>query len=200
VLLVALVFLTARMVAELLKKRHLVRRLAVIVLALSVVSLAVREVIQQAPWATSWEKAQDLVGGMKRQLPDPPPGAGIVTFRHDRVVTDHDVPIFASTWDLRGAMRLTYEDPKIQAVPYDPTYRCARNSFEVPAFDPKDPPERLPYGNLFFVDTFYLGVYQIKDIETCIRVSSALGRPTGRPELLPPRPGHPAPQTEADDG
>jgi hypothetical protein len=67
-------------------------------------------------WDHATAQSNAVLAAMQRALPDPPHGSTIYTFGHPGSVAP-GVVVFAFSWDLVGAARLTYRDPTLAAYP-----------------------------------------------------------------------------------
>jgi hypothetical protein len=173
VMLVALAFLVGIAAAALTRRRRLQTPLAVALLAIAAAGMVRTEVRHQRVWADSWTQAQGVQGAIRRALgPELPPGARVVTFRHTLFLAP-EVPVFGTTWDLRGAVRLLYDDPTLEGQPFNPGYSCDPDGMR--ARSPGAADILLPYGDLFFVDaTTYRGA-RVADQRACGRWRARLG-------------------------
>jgi hypothetical protein len=168
-LLAGLFALVARGLAGLVRRRAVAPAVFAALALVTVASMGVKEIRAQSAWADSWTQAQAVIGAVRKALgPDVPPGATIVTFRHTNVIVPDDVPVFASVWDLKGAMQFTYRDPSIVAQPYGPTISCGAEGLEMPG-------GRRPYGEVFFVDAMTYTGRRIASRRACRAAFAAYG-------------------------
>jgi hypothetical protein len=82
------------------------------------------------------------------------------------------VPVFQSTWDLQGAMRLTYDDSTLIALPFSPGVVCTKGGLAVPGgAGASTIPQAsgMAYGHLVFVDVPRARPIPIRDFSTCSR-------------------------------
>jgi hypothetical protein len=92
---------------------------------------------------------QSTLNVLKGRLGKPPPGSTIYTFNQPGYAAP-GVPIFASSWDLNGAVKITFHDgslrayPVIQGVPV----QCGAQSMGVPVSGYR----QSVYGRSYFVD------------------------------------------------
>ena len=168
-LLAGLFALTGRGLAALARRRAVAPAVFAALALVTVASMAVKEIRVQSAWAESWTESQAVVGAVKKALgPDVQAGATIVTFRHTTMKLPEDVPVFASTWDLQGAMRFTYRDATIVAQPHGPEMSCGAEGLEMPG-------GRRPYGDVFFVDAMTYTGRRIASPKACRAAFAAFG-------------------------
>ena len=171
-LLLSLVVLTCVGLASLFRRARWARIAVTAAVVVAVVNLGIREVRQQDAWAQSWRETQNIVSVVRGSVgPRPPKGFGVVTFGHRTFVLPADVPTFAASWDLRGALWHVYDDPAMKAHPYIDSMLCSPGGVVVPASQGFPLPGvgdlTLPYGDLWFVDVPSRVAVQIPDVETC---------------------------------
>ena len=168
-LLAGLFALVARGIAALARRRVVALAVFAVLALVTVASMGAKEIRAQDAWASSWTQAQAVIGAARKALgPDVPRGATIVSFRHTTVVLPDDVPVFASTWDLQGAMQFTYRDPTIVAQPFGPAISCSAEGLEMPG-------GRRPYGDVFFVDAMTYTGRRIASRKACRAAFAAYG-------------------------
>jgi hypothetical protein len=67
-----------------------------------------------------WERASSMqnktLSALRAVLPDPPSGSTIYAFGYPGFL-DQAIPVFATPWDLDGAVKLTWNDPSLDAYP-----------------------------------------------------------------------------------
>jgi hypothetical protein len=101
----------------------------------------------------NWDRAaalqEQLLTALERTLPRPPPGSTIYSFNYP-AQSAPGVAIFAKSWDLMGAARLTWHDPSLRAFPIagDSRVVCGPAGVSVPALDTTP----SPYESSVFVD------------------------------------------------
>jgi hypothetical protein len=180
VLLVALAFVVAIGIAELVRRPRWAPAAAAAAVLATLATLAVQELRQQGAWKASWQAAQQVESAILAALPDRPPhGAGVATFDHVTQLLPADVPVFSSSWDLNGAVRLLYRDPSLRARPWDPSVRCAPDGVllgvaEAPGL--AAPPSPVPYGRMWFVDVGHHRGQVVGSFAECRRLVAALTR------------------------
>jgi hypothetical protein len=148
------------------------------------IGMARQELRNQDAWATSWKLSQPVVSHARSAMgPDVRAGSAIVTFRHAVTVLPDDVPVFGSTWDLDGAMKLSYRDASVIARPYGSDAHCVDNGVEWPVYDtgrltfPSSEQTTLAYGKLWFVDVENRRAVRITTRRECERAAAALAVP-----------------------
>jgi hypothetical protein len=166
---VALVFATAALVAALVFRR--VRRYRVFVTGFAVlVSVVVgvgyvhRLHADVSTWDAAFGLEQNDLNVIKTRLPHPEPGSTIYTFNYPGYIK-LGVPVFASFWDLDGAVRITFHDrslaayPVIQGVPVE----CGPLGMRIPisGYHPS------PYGRSYLVDISNGRVAQVQSRRAC---------------------------------
>jgi hypothetical protein len=128
-------------------------RTATLVLALALVLVGsgfiarVRDDVRHFDEATALQA--DALARLGRALPAPEPGTMILTFGYP-AETAPGIPIFWHSWDMSGAVSLTWDDPSLSAVPvYRTSVVCGRQSL-YPGELKAEPHGR--YGRVVFVD------------------------------------------------
>lgn len=128
----------------------------------------------KAQWAAAARAQSAVLDGLRAAMPDAPPGSVLFTFGHPTWWAP-GVPVFASSWDLDGAIALLYDDPSVGGYPALPltTFDCrAAGASPQPAYGDLE----LAYGSLYFVDVPSRRVDLITDADDC-RTASARFRP-----------------------
>lgn len=168
-LLAGLFALVGRGFAGLARRRAVALAVFAALALVTVASMAAKEIRVQSAWADSWTESQAVVGAVRKAVgSDVRPGTTIVTFRHTTMKLPEDVPVFAATWDLQGAMRFTYRDPTIVAQPYGPAISCGAKGLDMPG-GPR------PYGDVFFVDAMTYTGRRIASRRACRAAFAAYG-------------------------
>jgi hypothetical protein len=182
VLLVALAWLFGLGIAALLRRPRLAAPIALIAIAMTGVSLARQELRNQNAYAESWKLSQRVVSDVRDAMgPNPPQDSAIVTFRHPVWVFPGNVPVFAATWDLDGAMKLAYDDPTILARPFQTGAYCDAAGIQWVPYNtarlrfPTSEQTTLPYGKLWFVDAEHRKAVRIENRRDCQHQLTALG-------------------------
>jgi hypothetical protein len=90
-----------------------------------------------------------LLEKLRVALPRPPPGTTIFTFGYP-AQSARGVPIFETSWELRGAVNLQWSDRSLRAAPiYREGVSCDRNGINAPALGGKP---AVAYGRAVFID------------------------------------------------
>ncbi len=155
--LVAAVYGLAMAVGTLLFSRWRWRMPAVAAVALAAaVVLGTGYIHRVAGDDTQWDRAsryqQQVLSTVKRDIPRPVKGAIIYAYGFP-LFTAPGVPTFAATWDLNGAVQVTYDDASIRAYPAAaPAYMlCAPHSV-YPTAAGYGPQYGALYGQAYVVD------------------------------------------------
>lgn len=126
-----------------------------------------------------WDRAARAqartLAALRTSLPHPVHGATIWTF--DQPAWEGPgIPVFASTWDLLGAVQLLYDDPTLRGYPALPltTYDCGPTGMAPHSGYPGG--VFAPYGKLYFVDVATGAVDRLDDADEC-RSATARFRP-----------------------
>jgi hypothetical protein len=130
-------------------------------------------------WNRAFALEQSTLNTLKGSLGKPPPGSTIYTFGQAGYV-QLGIPIFASSWDLNGAVKVTFHDgslrayPVIQGVPV----QCGPQGVTIPVsgYFPS------AYGQSYLVDLSNGRVVRVKSRRACTAVLGTF--PTG-PSVLP---------------
>lgn len=67
-------------------------------------------------WSEAFRAEAEVVNRVEAEFPDLPPGTTVFTSNHPANLT-LGVPIFATTWDLNGMIKVRYEDGTLRAYP-----------------------------------------------------------------------------------
>jgi hypothetical protein len=106
----------------------------------------------QDGWQRSDEVQEQVLDAVRTTLPDPPEGATIYTFNAPSFVAP-GIPAFSLPFDLRAAVRLTYDDGSLSAYPVKglDVIRCERRALH-PVGGTYSREHGARYGKAFFVD------------------------------------------------
>lgn len=125
-------------------------------------------------WDLSTARQQRVLRALRVAVPDPPSGAAIYTYGVRRYVAP-GVPVFAVSWDLKGAAKLSYEDGSLSAYPLPPNAKLVcRERTLYPATKSFDEDEASPYGRAYVVDVPRLRAVRIVDRRGCLRQADVL--------------------------
>jgi hypothetical protein len=176
VLLIAFIVIACGGIGALLRRPRAGLAAALVMIAIATVTLTVRELRQQEPWAQSWTEQQAVISAVRTALGDTvDQPAAIVTFRHNTFILPADVSVFAYSWDLDGALAHTYKSGPVAGHPWVLGSTCGESGVVFP--DSADPSGAGPYGyapRLFFVDARAATRTSIPDREACESAVAAL--------------------------
>jgi hypothetical protein len=168
----ALAMLGGLAIAHLVRAPKLALPLGAVLLATTLGVNIRNELRAQKPWTDSWRMSQKVVAAVRASLPPRPPrDTSVVTFRHVTNILPADVPVFYASWDLTGALRLTYRTLGITGHPWNPQMRCAADGVRFP-----DIPSALRYSHLWFVDASAYRAYRVGSAGSCTRQRTVLSR------------------------
>jgi hypothetical protein len=141
----------------------------------------------------------DALATLERLLPMPSRGSTIYTFGF-AAETAPGIPIFRSTWDLTGAIRLQWSDPSLSALPvYRTGVVCGTSTLHTRQFGTG---HASRYRRSLFVDLGRRIVERIDSETECRRATRAFrpgarllsqGRASGQASERPARSGTPSP-------
>lgn len=171
------------MVAAALLTRDRARQAAcgAIVAALVGVGYVARVDADKEQWQRAFETQQSVLGAAKRSLPDPPPGAQILTFGHP-AASAPNVPVFVDRGDLTGALQVAYERTSLQAAPVYQGSRLSCGERSVTVNSQYDGRFAYSYRSLVFVEPPTGRVAAVRDRATC---QAAVATFVPGPPLLP---------------
>jgi hypothetical protein len=153
--------------------------LAAIALAVTFGQWAVQEADNQDAWADSWRESERVVAALEAALPpELERGSAVIAFQHPTFILPADVPVFAGSWDLNGAVRLRFDDASLVAQPHGPSIACRGGGVALPWSETNlsgEIPEVVPYGRTWFVSVPEERGYQIAGRADCERRLAALG-------------------------
>ena len=175
-LLVALIVLGLGGLGALLRRPRVGLALAGLLVLITGVNLAIREVDQQQFWNDYWQRQREIVANIGGALGGTvPTDAAIVTFDEPAIDAGGAAP-FTASWDLKGAIRQTYGRPDVVARPWMAETICEPSSAY---FSDEQPDERnFSYDRLFFVDVGARTAIRIPSQAACETVA---GEMTGQP-------------------
>lgn len=143
-----------------------------VVLAVAVHQAAVSRDSQQA-WAESWRAQGQALNGLRAAAPQIPDDASIVTFGHP-IWERGFIPVFASSWDVRGAIdERTGNDPP-RALPFLASVTCGARGVLLDgalllAFRGREP--------VWFVNTATSEARRVRDAASCNAAATDWGPP-----------------------
>jgi hypothetical protein len=92
------------------------RALGTLAIALVATGYLVQIEADKERWWRASELSRRVLQSIRHSVPHPPKGATIYTFGHPAQFSP-GVSVFSATWDLEGALRLTYDDPTLRGYP-----------------------------------------------------------------------------------
>lgn len=127
-------------------------------------------------WDLSTVRQERVLSALHEAVPDPPRDARIYTYGVRRYAA-RGVPVFAVSWDLKGAVKLSYEDGSLRAYPLPPNARlvCQERTL-YPNTKSFDEDEASPYGLAYVVDVPRRRAVRIRDRRECLRQAEVLRR------------------------
>lgn len=141
------------LVGRLAKRTALAATAATAALAVAL-GVAYKSVIERHGdiWTTAFRAQMAGLGQMKTQFPTLPDGTTVYIAGYPAHQT-LGVPIFSTTWDVNGAVKLQYRNPTLQAFPILPGTRfaCSRGGVTM-LIDGDEVGGFVPYGSARFLD------------------------------------------------
>lgn len=162
---------------------------AAILVALVVVGYADRLIADKDEWRIAAAMESEAIETLQEALPELEAGSTIYTFNYPAQVSP-GIPIFSDTWDLRGAVRINWDDGSLGAYPIfgDTTFVCeadgmypegGKEFYFLEAGHSAE--EEGRYGKTFAVD---LRTGEVERIDGVRRCKSLLSRMTPGPSYL----------------
>jgi hypothetical protein len=120
-------------------------------------------------WDRSAAAQAAIVARIDRAAPAPRPGTTIYAVRLPTLAAP-GVPIFAATWDLRGALALEWDEPSISAFPAvaGTTFSCAERSMSAQNWLDAYDPQTADYGRALVVDVATSTAVRLHDRASCL--------------------------------
>jgi hypothetical protein len=148
--------------------------IAAIVLVAIGVGYVVRVRDDQDGWQRSADVQEQVLDAVRTTLPEPPDGATIYTFNAPSFVAP-GIPAFSLPFDLRAAVRLTYDDGSLSAYPVKglDVIRCERRALH-PVGGTYTREHGARYGEAFFVDVRERTAVRIDSREQCLSEAERL--------------------------
>lgn len=198
VLIISLMVLVLGGVGTLVRRPRAGLGAAGLLVLVTILTLSIREIEQQDPWAESWQQQQSIVSAIHSAVgPQFPRGGAVVSFRHPLFERD-DVSVFAYSWDLYGALWHRYRTPTAYGHPWMEGMTCTPvgvhfedgTGVPVGASRPQSTDTKAPtgqtaplasdtpysYGQLLFVDVSARTAVRITDQARCQDAVAALTR------------------------
>lgn len=150
---------------------------ALALICVAMVTLTVRELRQQDPWADSWAEQKAVVTAVGSALGDKIyTASAVVTFGHTTFILPDDVSVFAYSWDLDGALWQVYDRFDVAGHPWVAGGQCGPAGVIFPG-GVGSPDGSQPFGyagRLFFVDTRTAKALRIPNRQACDSAVAAL--------------------------
>jgi hypothetical protein len=153
-------------------------RAAPAVLALLAVVAGAGYAVKTRGDANDWDRASSeqhrVLDAVKAAVPDPPPRAVIYTAGAPVVIAP-GVPVFAVSWDLKGAVRLLYDRFEVRGYPIRAGvhFECAADQLTLSRHGLADP-GRSSYGLAILVDVPTATATRIDSRAACRRADARL--------------------------
>jgi hypothetical protein len=112
----------------------------------------------------------DTLDTMQRLLPSVPPGTYVVAVGVPPFVAP-DLPVFASTWDMQGAVRERYRDGSLSGFNAAYGLQCADTGLAIAGA------EGAGYGRAAILDMTRRKAWVIRDLAGCQRILEILSKP-----------------------
>ena len=170
VALVAAAWLLGLGLAAIVGRDRVATPIAVALLAAMGIGLVSQERLSQSSWTLASQEQHRILDVVTRAVgPAPPAGTSVATFRHART-TPGNMPIFETSWDLKGALQLHYGDRSLRAHPVLPPIACSPAGMVYPdTGGPADRSTVLPYGHLIAVDVHTGAAVHVPNQAACSR-------------------------------
>jgi len=177
-LIVCLIFLVALCLLRIVRSPRFAPMAATALVLVTAVLLARQERAAQDGWADAARATDHVLAALDTALPEPLPARSVVvTFRHSTSIQPVGVPVFESSWDLQGALRLRYDDETVDGRPW-PGIRCLPDGIVFPPdFAPPESTKigtRYRYGRVWFVDVEHRQATRIGNLGSCDRTVRTL--------------------------
>jgi hypothetical protein len=178
-LLIALIVIALGGLGVLLRRPRIGFALAAVFVVATGLNLGARELRQQEPWADSWRQQKETLVAIDQALGgELPADAAVVSFGHTTFILPADVSVFAYNWDLRGALWEVYDQPDVEARPWELGAVCDPTGMTFADEADSPPSERgFGYRRLIFVDASTRRGTRIRSQAACETVVAAI---TGR--------------------
>ncbi len=126
-----------------------------------------------AQWDRAATRSREVLSVLDTRLPMLAPGSTVYTVGHRRYEAP-GVPVFSSSFDLDGAIKVRRGDASLAAYPLAGALRCGPSSV-APAKSPYDRLERARYGRVYVLDVARRRAWPIADRADCRRARAGLG-------------------------
>ena len=123
-------------------------------------------------WIAAYNQQMGGLGALQAALPNLPDGTTVFISGHPAYLT-LGVPIFSSSWDVNGAIKLYYDNPTLSAQPvlHGSTIECERAGVKLAG--PGFPNGAVPYGTVRLFDVASGRVADPTSRRACQRVAPA---------------------------
>lgn len=134
-------------------------------------------------WNTASTEQIHVLGAVETTFDDAPPPPGSTVFLTDnRNWVDDGAEVFHNSWGFRSALRLLFEDPSLEGVPFRDTgtYQCRPDglaAFGVQYQYGQPDAGVAPYGRTILVSTREHRKWALRDRRSCRRALKAAGLP-----------------------
>ena len=115
-----------------------------------------------AQFTAAADDRQRVLAAIHTALPHAPPGSTVLLGDYARYRGSLAVPIFAETWDVQGAVRLTYADAGLSGAPLTAEDRCTAAGVALGESGPA-----VPWSALRVIDVRATAVVPIADAAGC---------------------------------
>jgi hypothetical protein len=121
-------------------------------------------------WNMAFRAEMAGLGQMKSQFPTLPNGTTVFTSGYPAYQT-LGVPIFSTTWDVNGAIKLQYKNPTLSAYPILPGTRLVCGPAGIGLTGPGYPAVTRPFGTVRFLDVGSGRTATPRDVRECRRAA-----------------------------
>jgi len=178
--LVAFAYSVVLLAGELLAQWRGREVLRVAVPAVACAAIAAGYAVKIEQDGTAWNRAADdqaqILAVVIEAVGRPPRGSTIYTVGAPTYTPD-DIPTFAATWDLKGALVNRWSDATLHAYPMDATskYSCARDSITMYSGNDIFEVQKGTYGRTFVVDVPRRRSIPVRSGADCRSLASVVG-------------------------
>ena len=131
---------------------------------------------QQRRWERAAKLQEPVLAPLRARAPDLPAGSTVFAFGHQRFAAP-GVPVFATSWDLNGAIKALSGDPSLSAFPLGRHRRLLCRPTTVGPYPTLDKREARPsYGRAFLLVTATGRLVPIGSRERCLALRQAIAR------------------------
>jgi hypothetical protein len=130
--------------------------------------------VDENAWDAASKAQGTVIATLRRVVPAPRPGSTIYTFGYPAYEAP-GVPIFASSWDLRGAVRDLYDDGSVSGYPAiaGTSLTCAPTTL-YPSGNEYGPRYGARYGRVYLVDVPTGRVARPRNRPQCLAASRSM--------------------------